>query len=165
MDRVLRYLTKIPPGAVVAVIAVAALWQMSNSPTAARRVPELEGLPVNSAIAKAAKAGYFTKVVFERSGGIAGTVVRQSPDELTVHEKRSTIVLRVTRGVPQVKVPDVRGIDVEEARRRLDRSHLVPGAVTYKKDQRRAPDQVIATSPGPGKLVDVGTTVDILAAA
>lgn len=165
VDRILRSLAKIPPGPAIGIVAVAALWLMSGAPDAAHRVPELEGLQVNPAIAKAAEAGFHTKVVFERRGGIAGTVFGQSPDELTVSEKGTTIVLRVTKGAPQVKVPDVRGVDVDEARRRLDRSHVTPGAVTYRRDEKLRRDVVITTVPGAGTLVDVGTKVDIVAAA
>jgi beta-lactam-binding protein with PASTA domain len=164
VDRILRFLTKIPAGPVVGVVAVAALFLMSGAPTASHRVPELEGMQVNPAISRAAKEGYFTKVVFERAGGIAGTVIRQSPDELTIRDKGTTIVLHVTEGAAQVKVPDVRGVEVDEARRRLDRGNVTPGAVTYREDAKAKANRVITTDPRPGELVDVGTTVDIVAA-
>ncbi len=161
----LRYLSKIPPGPVVGVIALVARVLMSGSPTASHRIPELEGLQVNPAIAAAAKDGFETKVVWERSGGVAGTVVRQTPEELTIRDKLSTITLHVTRGAAQVKVPDVRGVDVDEARRRLDRGNVTPGAVSYRDDDKVRSDDVITTVPPPGRLVDVGTKVDIIAAA
>lgn len=161
----MRALTKIPPGPVVGVVAILALFMMSSSPDAAHRIPELEGLQVNPAIAKAADEGFFTKVVFSRRGGVAGTVVRQSPAELTIHDKKSTITLLVTEGAPQVKVPDVRGVEVVEARRRLDRGNVTPGAVTYRKDDEVRSNLVITTVPEPNTLVDVGTKVDIIAAA
>lgn len=162
---ILRYLTKIPAGPVVGVIAVVSLVLMSGDPAAAHRVPSLEGLQVNPAIAKAAQEGFFTEVVFERRGGIAGTVVRQSPDELTIHPKRTTIVLHVTQGAAQVRVPDVRDVQVDEARRRLDRGNVTPGTVTYREDAAVRSDHVITTRPPPNHLVDVGTTVEIIAAS
>ena len=67
MDRFISYLTKIPPGPVVGVVAIVALWFMSSAPDAAHRIPELEGMQVNPAIAEAAREGFFTKVVFERA--------------------------------------------------------------------------------------------------
>jgi eukaryotic-like serine/threonine-protein kinase len=165
VDRVLRYLTKIPPGPVVGVIVIVALWMMSGATGAAAQIPELEGLQVNPAIAQAAEDGFFTKVVFARSGGVAGTVVRQSPDELTIHDKGTTITLRVTKGAPQVKVPDVRGVEVEEARRRLDRGNVTVGSVTYRNDDEVQANKVITTVPAPNTLVDVNTKVDIIASA
>ncbi len=158
-------LARVPPGPIVGAIAVAGLWLMSSAPTAESRVPDVEGLEVNAAIARAAKAGYFTKVSWQRAGGIAGTVVDQSPEGRLMRDRGSRIVLVVTRGAAQVRVPDVRGVDVEEARRRLDRGHLVPGAVTYRNEKSYRSNRVITTVPRPGKLVDVGETVDLVAAA
>ena len=165
MERAFRLLTRVPAGPIVAIAAVAGLWVMSGAPAAAHRVPDLEGMQVNSAIARAVEEGYFTKVAWKRTGGIAGTVVDQRPVAWTVRNKGTEIVLTVTRGAAQVKVPDVRGADVEEARRRLDRGHVVPGAVSYRQDRRVRPNRVITTDPPPGALVDVGTPVDIIAAA
>ena len=165
MDRALRLLAHVPVGPVVAVAAVAGLWLMSNAPAAANRVPDVEGLQVNPAIARAVEEGYFTKVSWTRAGGVAGTVVDQQPPAWSVRSRGTDIVLTVTRGAAQVRVPDVRGVDVDEARRRLDRGHVVPGAVTYREAEDQGSNRVITTDPAPGKLVDVGTTVDIVAAA
>ena len=104
-------------------------------------------------------------MVFRRGGGIAGTVVRQDPPAGVLVNKRSRITLVVTKGAAQVRVPDVRGIQVDEARRRLDRGNVVPGDVTYKKDKTRVSNRVITTVPAPGKLVDAYTKVEIIAAA
>jgi serine/threonine-protein kinase len=64
-----------------------------------------------------------------------------------------------------VKVPDVRGVPVDEARRQLDRGNVRPGAVTYREHDEIQRDRVITTVPPPGRLVDVNTTVDIIAAS
>jgi eukaryotic-like serine/threonine-protein kinase len=165
VDRVLKLLARTPVGPVVAVVTVAGLWLLSGTPAAAHRVPDLEGLQVNPAIARAAEEGYFTKVVFRRVGGIAGTVINQSPEARVVRNKGTRILLEVTKGAAQVKVPDVRGVVVEEARRQLDRGHVTPGAVTYTEHAGTASNHVIKTDPPAGKLVDVETTVDIVAAA
>lgn len=148
----------------MAVIAVAGIWLMSGTPTASARIPSLAGMQINPAIAKAAKAGYFTKVEFRRGGGIAGTVVGQDPVPGVVRDKHSTIVLRVTRGAAQVRVPDVRHLPVDEARRRIDRGNLKPGTVTFRNEPKLEPDRVISTVPKAGTLVDVNTRVDIVAA-
>ncbi len=165
MERILRALLKVPPGPVIGVIAIAALVMMSDATNASRRVPELEGLQVNPAIEKAAEEGFAAKHVFVEDGGIAGSVVRQSPEEMTIRDKGTTITLYVTRGAPQVKVPDVRGVDVNEARRRLDRGNVSPGTVTYRRDPKVATDMVITTVPAPNTLVDAGTKVEIIAGA
>src|SRR5688500_7478957 len=116
MERILRLLARFPPGPLVAVVALIGLWQMSSAPTAADRVPDIEGLEVNAAIARTANAGYFTKVSWQRAGGVAGTVVDQRPEPNEVRDRGSRVILYVTRGAAQVKVPNVRGVEVDEAR-------------------------------------------------
>jgi beta-lactam-binding protein with PASTA domain len=136
---------------------------MQGAPSAAQRVPELEGLDVNRAVATAAHDGFFTKVEFKPGGGVAGTVISQSPDAPVISTKRSTIVLEVTKGVAQLRVPDVRRLPVDEARRRITDGHLAPGAVTYTEHEDIEPNHVITSDPEPNALVDIGTTVDIVA--
>jgi serine/threonine-protein kinase len=164
MEKLLPWLARIPAGPVVAVIAVLGIMLMSGTPSASQRVPELEGLDVNTAIALAANEGFFTHVEFKKTGGVAGTVIRQEPEELTIVNKRSTILLHVTKGVAQIRVPDVRRLPVDEARRRIEDAHLEPGAVTYQDDPEVEHNRVISSSPSAGTSVDVGATVDIVAA-
>jgi beta-lactam-binding protein with PASTA domain len=164
VERALHLLARIPAGPIVAVISILGLLQMQGTPAAAQRVPELEGLDVNRAVAVAAGDGFFTKVEFTPGGGVAGTVTRQSPEAEVISTKRSTIVLRVTKGVAQLKVPDVRRLPVDEARRRIADGHLTAGAVTYTDDPDIESNHVITSDPKPNALVDIGTTVDLVAA-
>lgn len=158
-------LARTPVGPIVAAIAIFGLLLMQGTPSAAQRVPDLEGLDVNRAVADAAHHGFFTKVVFKPGGGVAGTVTRQSPAADMISTKRSTIVLHVTKGVAQLRVPDVRRLPVDEARRRIADGHLAPGAVTYTDDAEIEANHVITSDPEPNTLVDIGTTVDIIASA
>ena len=164
MERFLHLLGRIPAGPVVAVVAIGGIWLMSGTPSAAVRVPHLEETDVNKAIARAAEDGFFTKVVFRTGGGVAGTVIRQRPRAEVIRNKRSTIVLEVTKGAAQIQVPDVRLTPVDDARRRLSDAHLRPGAVRYQKGGQVRSNSVIRTVPPHGTLVDVDSTVDIVAA-
>ena len=165
VERALHLLARIPAGPIVAVISILGLVVMQGTPAAAQRVPELEGLDVNRAVAIAAHDGFFTKVDFKPGGGVAGTVTGQSPQAEVISTKRATIVLRVTKGVAQLRVPDVRRLPTDEARRRITDGHLTPGAVTYNDDPDIESDHVITTDPKPNALVDIGTTVDLVAAS
>jgi beta-lactam-binding protein with PASTA domain len=73
-------------------------------------------------------------------------------------------VLDVTEGVAQLRVPDVRKLPVDEARRRIADAHLKPGAVTYEDDPDIESNHVITSVPRPGKLVDIDSKVDVVAA-
>ncbi len=165
VERALHLLARIPAGPIVAIIAVLGLLMMQGTPSAAQRVPALEGLDVNRAVADAAKDGFFTKVVFKPGGGVAGTVTRQNPEAEIISTKRATIVLHVTKGVAQLRVPDVRRLPVDEARRRISDSHLTAGAVIYTDDAAIEPNHVITSEPRPNELVDIGTTIDLIAAS
>jgi eukaryotic-like serine/threonine-protein kinase len=165
LRRIVHVLANAPAGPLVAAVAVAGIWLMSGVPDASNRVPMVTGIQVNTAIAKASDAGYFADVVFRRGGGIAGTVIGQEPPAGALMNKQSRMTLVVTRGTAQVRVPDVRGIQVDEARRRLDRGNVIPGDVVYRRDAKRVSNHVITTVPAPGKLVDAYTKVEIIAAA
>jgi eukaryotic-like serine/threonine-protein kinase len=165
MDSVLAYLRKVPVGAAIAVIAVAGLWSMSRSATAPARVPDLVGRRVELANAIAKRDGYTTRVVLVPRGGVVGTVLSQDPVARSITARGTTIVLRVTKGAQQVRVPDLRDMPADDARFVLRRGHLKPGDVTYQRQPGKEPDRVITTQPGPGSVVDVGTTIDLVVAS
>ena len=92
-------------------------------------------------------------------------MLRQHPPPSAILHHGGSIDLHVTRGAPQVAVPDVRGMPVDEAQRVLRQSQLSPGDVTYRTIPGGEPNRVIATDPAAGKNVDAGSTVDVIAAA
>jgi eukaryotic-like serine/threonine-protein kinase len=165
MERALKLLAKFPPGLLVAAAAVAGLWVWSGSPTAAHRIPELEGLDVNEAAALAAHEGFETAVEFQEGGGRAGTVVGQDPAPHQVRNKGATVTLLVTQGAHQVQVPDVTSMPADEARAELLNNHLRTGDVVYRDDPTREANRVITTEPPPGTTVDVDTEVTIIVAS
>jgi hypothetical protein len=57
VEWLLSWLARIPAGPVVTIVVVAGICLMSGPPSASQPVPELEGLKVNRAIARAAKGG------------------------------------------------------------------------------------------------------------
>jgi serine/threonine-protein kinase len=164
MERILRILAKTPPGPIVAAVAIGALVLMSSAPNASARIPMLEGMQVNPAIAEAADAGYFATVRWTEGGGLPGTVIGQEPDAMEIRDRGTSITIQVTKGSAQVRVPDVRGAHVDEARKVLDRGNVSPGAVVYRDEEKVKRDRVITTEPKPGTLVDVGTTVELIVA-
>ncbi|HYZ92044.1 MAG TPA: PASTA domain-containing protein [Actinomycetota bacterium] len=164
MDRLIALVKQIPPGPVVAAAAIALLAAMATQPGSLAHVPEVTGASVQAAQARAAAAGFTTRVVLKSGPGAAGTVLGQQPASGTLAARRSAVVLFVTKGARQVGVPDVRGMPVAEARRVLAQAELTPGDVTYKPTRRAEPNRVYATDPPPGATVDVGTSVHVFAA-
>ena len=150
-------------GPILAAAAIAGLWGMSTGSDALGRVPDLEGLRLDAAQVRAQSAGYTTRVVLESGPGVAGTVLEHEPAAGSLAQRGSPIVLRVTQGTRQVRVPDVRGMPVAEARRLLSEAELAPGNVTYRREPGKEPNRVVTSDPAPGTSVDAGTTVDLTA--
>ena len=70
----------------------------------------------------------------------------------------STVTITVSAGVPQVTVPDVKGKKVADATKMLTDAGLKVSVQTFITGNR-----VLQQSPDPGKVVDQGTTVTLLA--
>ena len=148
-------------GPLLAVGAVALLWAMSSAPDALTRVPDLGGLRSNVAAALAGEQGLRTKDVRVVHGGIAGTVVDQTPKAGAFLRRGEVVTVGITVGAKQVAVPDVSSMPLDQAREVLSRRGLGIGAVVYRDYPGREPGRVIATTPVPGTRVDQGTRVEI----
>lgn len=165
MDEILWYLKCVPVGGVIAVVSIFLLWFLSGSPAASAFVPKIEGRSIQDANATAAKHSFALRFIVRPGGGRAGTVVRQDPQPGTPLAKNIPITAVVTKGVAQVRLPDIKGKAVDDVRHALQAAHVTPGVVTYKRDAKVAPDRVITTKPPPGTYVDVGSSVEIIASA
>jgi serine/threonine-protein kinase len=158
---VLDYWPRVPAGLVAAAATIALIWTMSNAPTALARVPELTGLRSNAADAFAGEFGLLTKNVRVMHGGVAGTVVDQTPKAGTFMQRGDVITVAVSAGARQVVVPDVTGMPLEQARVVLERADLEIGAVIYKAVPQREPGRVVETTPVARSRVDEGSGVDM----
>jgi serine/threonine-protein kinase len=69
----------------------------------------------------------------------------------------STVLVQVSAGLPQVKVPDVRGKKAREAVKILQQAGF-----KVEKDTWVGGDRVAGQTPNPGSTVDQGSTVKIL---
>lgn len=152
-------------GPVLAAAAIAGFWGMSNGTDALARVPDLAGLPLQAAEQRAKAAGYATRVILEPGPGVAGTVLDHEPASGRLAQRGTAIVLRVTQGARQVRVPDVRGMPVAEAFRLVGEAGLSPGNVNYRRDPGKEPNRVLRSDPAPDASVDAGTEVHVTATA
>ncbi|MGP4113102.1 Stk1 family PASTA domain-containing Ser/Thr kinase [Streptomyces sp. 4N509B] len=80
-------------------------------------VPGVVGLPEGTAAQRLRDAGFEVEVAPERvhSQEEAGTVARQTPAGGTTAGAGDTVTLTVSRGPEMIVVPDVRGLDEDEA--------------------------------------------------
>lgn len=154
---------RVPVGILVAVGAVALLIGMQGQSTATVEVPDLSGVPLEQAQTVAANHGFRTETTEVQEGGAPGTVVGQDPAPGALHRRGTTIVLRITIGVPQAVVPDVSGLTLEEAQGRIAEAKLAVADVVFDLDRPRT-GTVAATDPPAGTTLDAGTAIRVVVA-
>ena len=124
-------------------------------------IPDVAGLAYAAAEKALTDAGF--KVVrkdeFSDEVKDVGKVIGTSPSANSSATKGSRVTVLVSKGPKTVKVPDVRGQNVRQARISLTAAGLNPGNVYGPPGA----DKVIDTSPSPGSTVERGTTVDMFA--
>jgi serine/threonine-protein kinase len=74
--------------------------------------------------------------------------------------KGDTVTLSVSSGAPDVNVPDVRGMNFDDARIQLENAGFKVGR-TFKSDDKVPKDQVMDQDPKPGAAATKGTTVTL----
>ncbi|MFV0130307.1 Stk1 family PASTA domain-containing Ser/Thr kinase [Streptomyces sp. HMX112] len=79
-----------------------------------------------------------------------GTVMATDPEPGERIRGNGPVTLTISRGPRTVKVPDLKGTPLAEARRELTGAGLAPGMVTRAFSQDIERGAVISTDPGPG---------------
>ncbi|MGH3312006.1 MAG: Stk1 family PASTA domain-containing Ser/Thr kinase [Streptomyces sp.] len=105
-------------------------------------------------------AGLDAKVTRDYSERIKrGHVIDTNPDPGDRVRRTGTVTLVVSRGPRTVKVPDLAGTPLSDARRELKDAGLEPGAVQRKLDEETARGSVIGTEPDAGDTRRPGSAV------
>jgi eukaryotic-like serine/threonine-protein kinase len=92
----------------------------------------------------------------------AGVVIAQSPDADTVVRQGDAVVLQVSLGVEQVTVPDLAGLDREEAQATLADARLLASITERHSDDVPTAGMVISQSVDAEQRVDVGSTIEVV---
>ncbi|WP_326697071.1 Stk1 family PASTA domain-containing Ser/Thr kinase [Streptomyces sp. NBC_01754] len=134
---------------------------VSRGPETAK-VPDVEGLPLADARRELKEAGFEQGMVTrEFSEEIArGEVVRTDPPVGTERHSGSAVAMVVSKGGP-VDVPDVTGLDVQEATEELEEAGL---KVKVLPDRVEAPEdagEIARQTPGGGAEAAKGDTVEL----
>ena len=137
--------------------------RVTISAGAARRtIPNLDGMPAEGAARALEAAGFtvaFDEVEHERP---AGTVLAVQPEPGSHVQLPATVRLRVSAGPPHVTVPDVAGMDQNEARRVLEESGLTVGNVEFNRFSWEPEGTVLAQLPDAGEEAAAGSSVDLV---
>ena len=110
------------------------------------------------------KNGLVGKQLSGTSATIAkGKVFRQKPAAGVTVSRGDTVSYYVSRGVPQVAVPDLSGLDQAQAASALQAKGLVLGLPVSQETSTTVPaGQVASQSPSAGTSVATGSTVTIV---
>jgi serine/threonine-protein kinase len=126
-------------------------------------VPDVVGLSQREAGAKLKNTG-FAVAVKERTvpGVLLGTVTEQSPAGGTKAAPGSTVTIVVAIAPEEVTVPALRGRSIEEARKLLSSLGLgISEKESVTPNLECGASQVTEHSPGPDRVVAVGTVVTV----
>ncbi|EEH63458.1 kinase domain protein [Gleimia coleocanis DSM 15436] len=129
-------------------------WWYQHGPGAYREVSDLSGL----SFADATKHLDILKVKFEvkeeySDTVAAGTIIGTDPETPGSLHKDSTILLRVSKGIHMVVVPDIVGKTKEGAKVDLEAGVLKLGEVTEEYSESVPQGQIISTAPTAGETV------------
>lgn len=127
-------------------------------------IPQLEGLALAEAELLARQANLRVRKVGERFSGVVppGFVLEQSPPAGRRVKVGRRISVIVSGGRETVQVPDLVGIAVRRAIVGLDGEGLELGKVARCSAAGMKADDVIASSPPPGMILERGSRVDLL---
>src|SRR4051794_22824497 len=122
------------------------------------KVPNVVGQAPDAAQDTLEQLGFVVKRDTGRSADVdKGQVMTVSPGSGDAQPYGSTVTITVSEGVPQVTVPDVRGMSEDEATAALEKVGLKANSTSFI-----AGDRVFQQSPKAGETVDQGSTVRIL---
>ncbi|NNM31830.1 MAG: PASTA domain-containing protein [Gemmatimonadetes bacterium] len=123
-----------------------------------RPVPDVTRMRGDRASLVLAASGFAVSVDTVDSRTPAGRVVSLDPAPETRLPLPGNVVLRVSRGPPPFPMPNVMGLDEEDARRTLTALGLVISEVDTRLSLRN-PGEVLDQSPLPDSIVELGSAV------
>ncbi|MDX6584105.1 MAG: eukaryotic-like serine/threonine-protein kinase [Solirubrobacterales bacterium] len=123
-------------------------------------VPAVVEQPLSAARSLLERKGFDVGVLRVENCATADTVTEQQPAAGSEVDEGSEVTLTVSLGL-SVKVPDLHGLDVKEATKRLGDEQLL--ADTTEQSSRDVdPGHVIRTDPAVGEEVDCQSTVTLV---
>lgn len=159
-----------PEGAILAqsplpgqeTVAGTAVRVTISAGAARRTVPNLDGMPAEGAARALEAAGFAVRVDEVEHERAAGTVLAVQPSPGSQVQLPASVVLRVSSGPPHVTVPDVAGMDQNEARRVLEEAGLRVGNVEFNRFSWEPEGTVLAQLPDADAETAAGSSVDLV---
>src|SRR5581483_10522319 len=122
-------------------------------------VPTVIGKSQDDATAVLKQQGLDVKVANVDNDAAAGQVVDQDPKPEAKAHKGDTVTISVSKGPPQVALPDVVGKNIDDANNDLEQLGLT--VVQRAQNSDRPQGEVLAQDPQPGTQVAKNSTVTL----
>jgi beta-lactam-binding protein with PASTA domain len=142
----------------VAAIVLLAVLLLRGQPT--EIVPQVIGQTLDSARIEIGAKHLGVDVKRRSDPAPADTVIDQVPGAGGKVDRDSTVTLIVSNGPTTVRVPDVVGLTLHDARQRLKRVRLTAD-VSRESSSTVAKGLVIRSDPGPRRLIERGSSVTL----
>ncbi|MFT4265056.1 MAG: Stk1 family PASTA domain-containing Ser/Thr kinase [Nocardioides sp.] len=125
------------------------------------QVPQLVGLTEDQARVEIGDAGLAVNVSgYENSDTVpSGSVISQEPAQNSYADPGSAVSIVLSKGKPQVSVPDVVGLSLDAATSRLTELGLTVKSQEVESDEPAG--QVIEANPSAGQMVNDGTEITL----
>ena len=123
-------------------------------------VPNVIGQQVDAATAMIEGAGLEPKTEFVENDGTPNIVFEQDPKAPAKIDRGGEVTIKVSKGPGAVKVPDVEGLDVEEAQRLLEEAGFTV-QVTQEPDDNAEPGTVTDQNPSANEEAPKGSEVTL----
>lgn len=125
-------------------------------------LPNVVGLPVEDARASLERGGFQVIEVAAFNEDVpAGTVLGQEPLAGATVDRRSVVVVQISRGVEIVPVPPVVGRAEDDARRAIELVRLAVGETAYVENDSAPNGVVVGQVPASGEGVPSGSEVQL----
>ncbi len=127
-------------------------------------VPDLKGSLVTRAEATLKQSGLRSRRVNVQSSARVDTVVSQDPPAGSKADENSVVLLRISTGPGQIRVPDVVGLDQPSAVQRLVGAGYTTQNILFSSEysEDRPQGTVTRTDPAADSLAPKGSTITVI---
>ncbi|HET7476153.1 MAG TPA: Stk1 family PASTA domain-containing Ser/Thr kinase [Dermatophilaceae bacterium] len=150
-------------GALLVLLAAAAVWVFTAGPLGLTNVPRLAGLTQAAAVAALDqdRLGADVQATFSETVK-QGTVIRSAPGAGAEIRRGSTVDLVVSKGPERYQVPNLVGRTLADAKDQLAANQLSAAPPTEAFSETVPAGLIISSAPGAGASVKKGTAVALV---
>ena len=169
VDNISNHSKKTIVFSMIGIFLIAFLWAFFSFgnfwSTESITVPDVTGKQVEIARSMLEKKHLSVSVKEVESADVPiGEVMAQTPGGGAVVKANRTIYLTVSKGNEgaEVLIPDLRGLTVSEADRKLREIHLSVGSVTYAPSDEYPDGKIISQTPSSPEKASKGAKIDVV---